>query len=67
MKEVLDMAAYAVDTNKVFAISRERLAKSKCQPSPEWKKMAEWCDTHDIYFERDKNTGELLVRSVEIK
>lgn len=61
------MAAYAVDTNKVFAISRERLAKSKCQPSPEWKKMAEWCDTHDISIAKDKRTGKYYIREIERK
>lgn len=58
------MAAYAVDTNRVFAISREQLAKAKCQPSPEWKKMAEWCDTHDFYVEKSKD-GEYVIRTTE--
>lgn len=61
------MAVYAIDTNKVFAISKERLAKSKCQPSPEWKKMAEWCDTHDFCVEEDKKTGKYIIKATKKK
>ena len=51
------MAAYAVDTNKVFAISRERLAKSKCQPSPEWKRLDYLCKTNEVKLVKNTSTG----------
>ena len=42
------MAVYAVDTNKIFAISKDQLAKAKCKPSSDWKKLEHLCNTHNV-------------------
>ena len=59
------MAAYAVDTDKVFAISRERLAKSKCKPSPEWKRLEHLCRTNEVKLVKNDSTGTYDIKLIK--
>lgn len=58
-KEDNAMAVYAIDSNRVFCVSKERLKKMKPTPSPEWKAMVEFCNTHDIELKEDPKTGKI--------
>lgn len=66
-KEDNAMAVYAIDSNKVFCVSKERLKKMKPTPSPEWKKVQEFCAHHDIEIVTDPKTGESIVKVIDLE
>ncbi len=61
------MAVYAVDTNKIFAISKDQLAKAKCKPSSDWKKLEHLCNTHNVELIKNPVTGTFDIKLSEKK